>query len=131
MYVALPIKGSDTGDYLVRNLVGVDPDNSALAVGDVLDDVDTLMFCKRDADAAEEDLDGMLGRITDSATSPPRGAVYFSCIARGPNLFGPASRELRLIQERIGALPLTGFFGNGEISSHRLYGYTGVLTLFL
>lgn len=131
VYVALPIKGSDTGDYLVRNLVGVDPDNSALAIGDVLDDAEYLMFCKRDAGAAEEDLNGMLDRITEGVDSPPRGAVYFSCVARGPNLFGPASRELRLIQSRIGALPLTGFFGNGEISNHRLYGYTGVLTLFL
>jgi len=131
IYVALPIKGSDTGDYLVRNLVGVDPDNSALAIGEILDDAEYLMFCKRDAGTAEEDLNGMLGRITDGLNSPPKGAVYFSCIARGPNLFGPGSHELRLIQARIGALPLTGFFGNGEISSHRLYGYTGVLTLFL
>jgi small ligand-binding sensory domain FIST len=131
VYVALPVKGSDTGDYVVRNLIGVDPDNSALAVGDTLDDAEYLMFCKRDAEAAEEDLNGMLDRITEGVASAPRGAVYFSCVARGPNLFGPASREMRLIQRRIGALPLTGFFGNGEISSHRLYGYTGVLTLFL
>ena len=30
----------------------------------------------------------------------------------------------------IGEVPLVGFFCNGEISHDRLYGYTGVLTLF-
>jgi NADH:ubiquinone oxidoreductase subunit 2 (subunit N) len=29
-----------------------------------------------------------------------------------------------------GIPPLAGFFGNGEVSHDRLYGYTGVLLLF-
>lgn len=131
VYVAIPIKGSDTGDYLVRNLIGIDPDRGALAVGDALDDTEQLMFCKRDTAAAEEDLNRMLDEITRRLDGSPKAAVYFSCVARGPNLFGPESRELKLIREAIGSLPLTGFFGNGEISHNRLYGYTGVLTLFL
>ena len=60
----------------------------------------------------------------------PRGALYFSCVARGANLFGRPDLELGVLSEAIGDIPLTGFFGNGEISSNRLYGYTGVLTLF-
>jgi small ligand-binding sensory domain FIST len=131
VYVALPVVGSDTGDYLVRNLIGFDPDSNAIAIGDVIDDAASIMFCKRDAASAEADLLRMLGEIKRNLRAPPRGGMYFSCIARGPNLFGPGSRELKLIQQELGSLPLGGFFGNGEISNDRLYGYTGVLTLFL
>ncbi len=89
------------------------------------------MFCGRDAASAEADLLRMLREIKKNLSAPPRGGIYFSCIARGPNLFGPGSRELKLIQAELGSLPLGRFFGNGEISNDRLYGYTGVLTLFL
>ena len=59
-----------------------------------------------------------------------RGGLYFTCLARGPNQFGDDSEELKLIAEELGSFPLAGFFGNGEISHDRLYGYTGVLTVF-
>jgi small ligand-binding sensory domain FIST len=36
-----------------------------------------------------------------------------------------------MIHETLGEFPLVGFFANGEIFNQRLYGYTGVLTLFL
>jgi len=45
-------------------------------------------------------------------------------------LFAGESTEAEMIADTLGAFPLTGFFGNGEISSSRLYGYTGVLALF-
>ena len=52
-------------------------------------------------------------------------------MARGPNLFGDESEEVRQVQAALGDVPLVGFFANGEISHDRLYGYTGVLTVFL
>jgi small ligand-binding sensory domain FIST len=64
-------------------------------------------------------------------TAEPRGAVYYSCLGRGEGLFGPDSEELKIISRALGPIPLVGFFANGEISHNRLYGYTGVLTLFL
>ncbi len=131
VHVAIPVTGSDTGDYVVRNLMGIDPDVGAMAVGELLEDVDQIMFCKRDAASAETDLLRMLGEINKGLKVKPKGGIYFSCMARGPNLFGPDSRELKIIQENIGSLPLAGFFGNGEICNDRLYGYTGVLTLFV
>ena len=60
----------------------------------------------------------------------PRGALYFSCVGRGEHMFGRRGAEQELIREALGAIPLVGFFCNGEISHDRLYGYTGVLTLF-
>jgi small ligand-binding sensory domain FIST len=59
------------------------------------------------------------------------GGLYFSCLGRGRNQFGNDSDELKMIRDRLGEFPLAGFFANGEISHDRLYGYTGVLTLFV
>jgi small ligand-binding sensory domain FIST len=46
-------------------------------------------------------------------------------------MFGEQSAELVAIQDALGDVPLVGFFCNGEISHDRVYGYTGVLSLFL
>jgi small ligand-binding sensory domain FIST len=51
-------------------------------------------------------------------------------VARGEHMFGSRGAELGLVRQALGELPLVGFFCNGEICHDRLYGYTGVLTLF-
>ena len=63
--------------------------------------------------------------------SRPKAGVYYSCLGRGEALFGKGKGELKMIQDVFGDIPLVGFFCNGEISHNRLYGYTGVLTLFI
>jgi len=130
IFAGLPIPGSDTGDYLVRNLIGVDMAQSLLAIGDLVEQGQQLMFCRRDADTAREDLMRMLAHLKARLTGPPRGGLYVSCLGRGANLFGEDSEELKLIRDQLGDFPLVGFYANGEISRDRLYGYTGVLTLF-
>jgi len=132
IFAALPVSGSDTGDYMVRNLTGIDPESGAMAIGDMVTSGDRIMFCRRDHDSAVQDMRRMLGDLRNRAgTAAIRGGLYFSCCARGPNQFGGDSAELRLIRDELGEFPLAGFFANGEISNNRLYGYTGVLTLFL
>ena len=131
VFAGLPVKGSDTGDYLVRNLVGIDEAGRALAIAERVEEGDQVMFCRRDAAAAEQDMRRMLSELTRALERPPLGGVYYTCLARGPNLLGADSRELKLIEAALGSFPLVGFFGNGEISHNRLYGYTGVLTLFV
>ena len=130
IHVALPVAGSDRGDYLVRNLVGIDPKNGLIAIGDMVEPGAELMFCKRDAESARQDLRRILGELREEAPAGARGALYFSCIGRGEHLFGSRGAELGLVKEALGELALVGFFCNGEISHDRLYGYTGVLTLF-
>ena len=130
VHVALPIPGSDIGDYLVRNLVGIDPSMSAIGIGALIDPGDRILFCRRDPQSAEGYLRRMLRDMRQRLDGPPKGGVYVSCLARGPNLFGPGSHEMRIVAEELGDFPLVGFFANGEISNNRLYGYTGVLTLF-
>ena len=131
IHVAFPIPGSDTGDYLVRNLIGLDQERQLIGVGELVETGQTVQFCRRDHDSAEQDLRRMLSDIKRRADTAPKAAVYFSCLARGPHLFGPESEELRLLRDELGDLPLVGFYANGEISNNRLYGYTGVLALFL
>ena len=131
IHAALPIPDTDTGDYLVRNIMGIDPSNGWIAIGERLSKGDKLMFVRRDGPSAMADLERMLDDVTDRAGDSPKAALYFSCVARGPNLFGRNSEELTAIGDRLGDVPLVGFYANGEISSNRLYGYTGVLTLIM
>ena len=131
IFAALAVSGSDTGDYLVRNLMGVDRDNGLVAIGDVVSSGDRVMFCRRDQGSAADDLRRMLDRLKQRAGGGIRAGLYYSCVARGPNQFGPGSREMRIIADELGDFPIAGLFANGEINHNRLYGYTGVLTLFL
>jgi small ligand-binding sensory domain FIST len=132
IHAALPVEGSDGGDYLVRNLLGIDAANGAIALGMALRRGQRLMFVKRDGDAARADLKRMLGDLRRRTEGRPvRGALYHACVARGANLFGPDSTELGMIEAALGPVPLAGFFAAGEIFHNRLYAYSGVLTLFL
>jgi small ligand-binding sensory domain FIST len=131
VFAGLPIAGSDTGDYLVRNLVGIDTTHKLIAIGDIVEAGASVMFCRRDRTTAREDMTRMLDSIRQGLYTQPRGGVYYSCLGRGASLFGPDSQELKMIRDGLGDFPLVGFFCNGEISHNRLYGYTGVLTLFL
>jgi len=131
IFAGFPVADSDTGDYLVRNLLGIDPSSGALAIGDYLKADSPIMFCKRDGRTAVDDLQHMVNKLNDRAHGEIKGALYFTCVGRGQHMFGEPHRELELISEILGDIPLAGFYANGEIAGNRLYGYTGVLTLFL
>jgi len=132
IFAAFPVQGSDTADYMVRNIIGIDPQNNMLAIGDQMKPETPIMFCRRDGRAAIRDMRRMLNQLkkrTGDAT--PRGGIYISCMGRGRHLFGDDAREMKMISEVFGEIPIVGFYANGEIAGQRLYGYTGVLTLFL
>ncbi|NQW01053.1 MAG: FIST C-terminal domain-containing protein [Rhodospirillales bacterium] len=131
IHAALPVSGSDTGDYVVRGLLGVDPENGWLAIAGDPQAGDQLMFVRRDPKAAEEDLLRMAVGLKRRLPGVPKGGLYFSCVGRGPGLFGREGAEMEILARALGDFPLVGFFGNGEISNNRLYGYTGVLCLFV
>ncbi len=131
IFAGLPIAFSDTGDYLVRNIIGYDENEKIIAVGDYIYEGSKFMFCRRDGNSAREDMLRMLSMLKSRMKNPPRGGVYYTCLGRGRYQFGENSEELKMIQEELGDFPLVGFFANGEIFHNRLYGYTGVLTLFM
>ena len=130
VHAAIPIPGRDTGDYLVRNLLGVYPEKGWVSIGEKVGVGDRVMFVRRDGQSAMADLKRMVADVKRRSGGRPKAAFYISCVARGPNLFGAGSVELKTIASILGDdIPLIGFFANGEISGDRLYGYTGVLAL--
>lgn len=131
IHAALPIEGSDTGDYMVRPLVGIDSVRGWLAIGCDVYSGERIMFVRRDVDSARDDLRAMVAKLKRRVPGKPRGGVYFSCTARGPFMFGEEGGEMALIREGLGDFPLVGFYARGEISNSRLYTHTGVLVLFV
>jgi len=130
IFAGLPVPGSDTGDYLVRNLMAIDPRQGWIVLGEEVAPGDPILFCRRDPDSARADMVRMLRQLGGRLPGAPKAGIYVSCIARGAALFGEPAVETGLIREILGDFPLIGFFANGEISRDRLYGHTGVLTLF-
>lgn len=121
----------EQGDFLIRNLLGVDPRTGAIAVGDRLRIGQRIQFHLRDADASAEDLRTLLVRyqLQNGAVSPA-GALMFSCMGRGSGLYEQPNFDSQLFTQHIDGVPLSGFFCNGEIgpvgSTTFLHGYTSV-----
>jgi small ligand-binding sensory domain FIST len=136
---ALLGRGGQFGpDVRVRHLIGLDPARQALAVADRVTTGMRLAFCQRHTEAARRDLVRVCSEIRDevasraeTAPAPLLGAVYVSCNGRGGPHFGTPSAELKIVQRALGEVPLVGFFAAGEIARRHLYGYTGVLTVFV
>jgi len=127
-------------DFLIRNLVGVDPRNGAIAVADKIRPGMRVQFHMRDAQTSEEDLEGMLRRYRierlenkledDGTSASPVGALLFACTGRGEGLYDEPNFDSDLFEEYLGPLPVGGFFCNGEIgpvgSTTFLHGFTSV-----
>lgn len=123
------------GDFLIRNIIGADPERGVLAVGTELRQGQTVQFHLRDAQTSAEDLELMLSRFTaNKENKNVKGALLFSCMGRGIYLYGTADHDTKLFQKKIGNIPLGGFFCNGEIGpvNHTTYihGYTSCFALF-
>ena len=123
------------GDYLIRNLVGVDPKYGAVAVGDRIRVGQRVRFHLRDAKASADDLETLLTNYRQSkSTSTSLGALMFSCLGRGEGLYGKPSFDSRLFLDYVPNIPISGFFCNGEIgpvaSNTFLHGYTSVFGIF-
>ena len=125
----------ERGDFLVRNLVAIDQSSGAIAVGEQVRVGQTIQFQIRDAEAARDDLAAMLDGVARRlAGRQPAFGCYFNCAGRGQGLFDKPDHDVTMIRERLGAMPLAGFFGNGEFAPiarrNLFHTYTGVLVLF-
>lgn len=124
----------DRGDFLVRNLVGADQATGAVAIGDVVQEGQTVQFHLRDAQAASEDLNLLLAADRRHHENAPLGALVFSCCGRGQGLFGRLNHDSEAVVERLGSIPVAGFFAQGEIGPvggrNFLHGYTASLAIF-
>ncbi len=140
--------GPFDADTRMRHLLGIDPARGGVVLAQAVEPGTLLSFCRRDAQAARRDLMRICAEIRDEvtpgvqypglSTATPAdpvqhiaGAIYISCTGRGGPHFGAPSAELQLVQHALGDVPLAGFFAAGEIAHNHLYGYTGVLTVFV
>lgn len=127
----------EPGDFLIRNLLGVDPNGGAIAIGDRIRPGQRIQFHLRDAATSAEDLQAVLERyIRDCPTDRPApvGALMFACVGRGQGLYSKANFDSHLLQRYLGPLPIAGFFCNGEVGpvggNTFIHGYTSVFALF-
>ncbi|HSA65005.1 MAG TPA: FIST N-terminal domain-containing protein [Nitrospira sp.] len=124
----------ERGDFLVRNLVGADQQAGAIAIGDLVQEGQTVQFQLRDAKSASDDLHVLLAADRAKHRNPPLGALLFSCCGRGEGLFGHTHHDSTVVQERVGPIPVAGFFAQGEIGpvggKNFLHGYTASVALF-
>jgi small ligand-binding sensory domain FIST len=124
------------GDFLIRNLVGVDQQSGAIAIGANARVGQTLQFQVRDAAAADDELDAMLMSASlDLHGSSPAGALLCSCNGRGAGLFGEPHHDATAVAKRFGPLPVAGFFCNGEIGpvggKTFVHGFTASIGFFV
>jgi small ligand-binding sensory domain FIST len=124
------------GDFLIRNLLGVDPNSGIIAVGALPRAGQTMQFQRRDATAANEDMMAMLNHAHDQLKEIEiLGGCLCSCNGRGSSLFGYPHHDAGMVQRRLGPFGLAGFFCNGEIgpvgTKNFLHGYTASLALFV
>ena len=124
------------GDFLVRNLIGGDPNSGVLAVAALPRTGQTIQFHRRDAVAANEDMDELLERAkVKIGGATIYGGCLCCCNGRGKNLFGAPNHDAELVQKELGPIGLAGFYGNGEIGpvgeKNYLHGFTASLALFV
>jgi small ligand-binding sensory domain FIST len=124
------------GDFLIRNLLGADPRSGSIAVGALPRLGQTIQFQRRDAAAAEEDMNELLDRAKGQlAGAQIYGGCLCSCNGRGRGLFGQPNHDAQKVQQRFGPVGLAGFFCNGEIGpigeKNFLHGFTASLALFV
>src|SRR5438093_219662 len=125
----------ERGDFLVRNLVGIDQATGAVAVAERVRVGQTIQFQIRDAEASREDLTATLEALARRLGGRrPAFGCYFDCAGRGQGLFGVADHDVALIRKHLGEFPLVGFFGNGEFAPvgrrNFFHNYTGALVVF-
>jgi small ligand-binding sensory domain FIST len=122
----------ERGDFLVRNLVGLERDSGALIVADAVRVGQTVQFHVRDATTADEDLHALLQR--ERAGKPVAAGLLFSCNGRGTRLFDRPNHDAGAVRKELGAIPLAGLFAQGELGpvggQNFIHGFTAGLALF-
>ena len=123
------------GDFLIRNVVGMDSNTGGLAIGEMLKEGQLVQFHLRDAATSAQDLQAVLERYAvENRENEVPGALLFSCLGRGQYLYGRPNHDTEVFQEKLGSVPLGGFFCNGEIGpvsgTTFLHGYTSSFGLF-
>ncbi len=123
------------GDFLIRNVMGMDEDTGVLAIGEMLKEGQLVQFHLRDAETSSADILAVLDRYSsENRENALSGALLFSCLGRGQYLYGTPNHDTEIFHTSLGNVPLGGFFCNGEIGpvsgTTFLHGYTSSFGIF-
>jgi small ligand-binding sensory domain FIST len=122
------------GDFLISNVMGSRPDDGAIAIGNLVRVGQTVQFHVRDADTAHEDLIQLLEQDQTTNSMSPQAALLFSCNGRGTRLFPEPNHDAETIQQKVGPIPLAGFFAQGELGpvggKNYVHGFTASVAFF-
>ena len=124
------------GDFLIRNLIGGDPENGYLVINDHVTPGQTIQFQVRDANTAEEELSLLLQHaLGELGSKKPLAATVFNCNGRGLRLFPHRNHDIDMIQAAAEGIPSAGFFCAGEIGpvggKTFIHGFTGSIGHFV
>ncbi|MFT7513571.1 MAG: small ligand-binding sensory domain FIST [Candidatus Omnitrophota bacterium] len=121
------------GDYLVRNLIGIDYDSGAIILAGIAEEGARVQLHLRDRKSSRHDLETLLDHYLETQGTA-ENVLLFSCLGRGQYLYGSTNHDSDLITNRIGPLPISGFFCAGEIgpvgTSTFIHGYTSSIGVF-
>jgi small ligand-binding sensory domain FIST len=142
----------EQGDFLVRNVIGVDPESGAIAVGDYMRTGQTVQFHVRDWQTADAELRQLLAAARSGMGGPRApnagpdvgtemaqatrslGALMFTCNGRGTRLFSEPHHDALAVRDALGDIPLAGFFAAGELGpvggKNFQHGFTASIALF-
>jgi len=104
------------GDFVIRNILGADPNSGAVVIGGFPRVGQTLQYQLRDKTSADSEWRAVLRHASVESGRAPVASLLFSCAGRGSSLFGSASHDAGLLQEILGSHASAGFFCNGEIA---------------
>ena len=122
------------GDFLIRNLVGINEQHAAIAISEEVKEGQLIQFHLRNPLAAAEEIQEIIAQLAEKTRAqPPAFGLYFNCLGRGKGLYGTANHDISIIQDKFPGLPVIGFFGNSEFApiggQNFAHAYTGVFVL--
>jgi small ligand-binding sensory domain FIST len=125
----------EQGDFLVRGILGADPESGRIAVGATVQEGQVVRLHARDARSADRDLTRALGvRVEAMSGRSPAGALVFSCNGRGEGMFGVPDHDAAALARELRGAPTAGFFAAGEIGPvggrSFLHGFTATVAVF-
>jgi small ligand-binding sensory domain FIST len=122
-----------SGDFIIRNLVGIDRGSGAMAIADRVRVGQTVQFQVRDADSADAELKSLLVAAQETGMKA-KGGLLFTCNGRGTRMFSSSSHDASSIQYNVGPIPLSGFFAAGELGPvagrNYIHGFTASAVFF-
>lgn len=125
----------EQGDFLVRGILGADPDSGSIAVGATVREGQVVQLHARDARSADEELRQALALALEALSGArPAGSLLFSCNGRGRAMFGATDHDAEAVHHELRGSPTAGFFAAGEIGPvggrSFLHGFTATLAVF-